>query len=236
MDVNTVKGAVYETWMEDVTHWDIRDILAESDIPEEEVHTAMWEFIKTLWVEHLNFKASGGISLPHYNIFAASPMSIPTGAAWPSISSPACYATQSLTPAVEARTSTGAYLAYSLSHYRHPHIARRHAPYRCTALRALAAARARTLDPIACPLHVLSMSSLAEVLVLDLPHYTLEESILSSNPLGTTCIHLSFLALTAAYAPSQTYYSGMGQNTTTQGPPPATREEEDAEEGTSPDK
>ncbi|KAG1846737.1 hypothetical protein F4604DRAFT_1688272 [Suillus subluteus] len=137
-DVNTIKGAIYDTWTEEVTHWDIGDILTESDIPEEEVHNATWEFIKTLWVEHLDFKASGGISLPRYNVFAASPTSIPTEAARLSILFPARYATQLLT--------------------------------------------------------------------------------------------------LAAYALSQMYCSGMDPSTTTPDPPPVTREEEDVEGGTSPDK
>ncbi|KAG1850501.1 hypothetical protein C8R48DRAFT_778165 [Suillus tomentosus] len=77
-DTNTVKSAVHDTWTEDVTRWDIGDILSECEIPEENVHIAAWEFINSLWVERLDFKASGGISLPRYNVFAVSPTSNPT--------------------------------------------------------------------------------------------------------------------------------------------------------------
>ncbi|KAG2059347.1 hypothetical protein BDR06DRAFT_967885 [Suillus hirtellus] len=56
LDTATVKNAVLETWSDEFTSWEIMKILAESDIPAEEVHTAMREFIKTLWVEHLDFK------------------------------------------------------------------------------------------------------------------------------------------------------------------------------------
>ncbi|KAG1890336.1 hypothetical protein F4604DRAFT_1673763 [Suillus subluteus] len=77
MDTTIVKRAVFETWSNEPTCWDIVEILAESDIPVEESFNAMREFIKTLWVEHLDFKASGGIPLPRYNIFAASPTSTP---------------------------------------------------------------------------------------------------------------------------------------------------------------
>ncbi|KAG1870926.1 hypothetical protein C8R48DRAFT_670527 [Suillus tomentosus] len=77
-DTATVKNAVFKTWTDEFTSWEIAKIFAESDIPADEVHNATKEFIKTLWVERLDFKASGGISLPHYNIFAASPTSIPS--------------------------------------------------------------------------------------------------------------------------------------------------------------
>ncbi|KAG2738231.1 hypothetical protein P692DRAFT_20842082 [Suillus brevipes Sb2] len=76
-DTKTVKDAVYETWSEEVTRWDIGEILAESDIPYEEKDSATWELIKTLWVERLDYKVSGGIPLPRYNVFAASPTSNP---------------------------------------------------------------------------------------------------------------------------------------------------------------
>jgi hypothetical protein len=77
-DTNTVKSAVHDTWTEDVTRWDIADILSESEIPEDKVHIATWDFINSLWVERLDFKASGSISLPRYNIFAVSPTSNPS--------------------------------------------------------------------------------------------------------------------------------------------------------------
>ncbi|KAG2741210.1 hypothetical protein P692DRAFT_20752186 [Suillus brevipes Sb2] len=76
-DTNTVKNAVYDIWMEDVTMWDITDILSDSDIPEERVHFAARDFIQSLWVERLDYKVSGGILLPRYNIFAVSPTNNP---------------------------------------------------------------------------------------------------------------------------------------------------------------
>ncbi|KAG1761436.1 hypothetical protein EDD22DRAFT_847749 [Suillus occidentalis] len=76
-DNATIRSAVYEVWTEDVTRWDICDILSEGDIPEDKVHTASWDFIKSLWIERLDFKVSGGILLPRYNVFAVSPTNIP---------------------------------------------------------------------------------------------------------------------------------------------------------------
>jgi hypothetical protein len=76
-DTATIRAAVYEVWTEDVTRWDICDILSEGDIPEDKVHAASWDFIKTLWIERLDFKVSGGILLPRYNVFAVSPTNIP---------------------------------------------------------------------------------------------------------------------------------------------------------------
>ncbi|KAG2335828.1 hypothetical protein BDR05DRAFT_1018764 [Suillus weaverae] len=76
-DTNTVRTAVHNIWTEDVTSWDITDILSESEIPEEQAHLAARDFIQSLWVEHLDFKVSGGILLPRYNIFAISPTNNP---------------------------------------------------------------------------------------------------------------------------------------------------------------
>ncbi|KAG2108524.1 uncharacterized protein F5147DRAFT_652874 [Suillus discolor] len=76
-DTATVKTTVREVWSEDITKWDIGEILSESNIPEKNVHTATWNFIDSLWVERLDFKVSGGILLPRYNIFAVSPTNNP---------------------------------------------------------------------------------------------------------------------------------------------------------------
>lgn len=76
-DIATVKTAVYEVWTEDITRWDICDILSEGDIPEHKVHAATWDLIKSLWIERLDFKVSGGILLPRYNVFAVSPTNSP---------------------------------------------------------------------------------------------------------------------------------------------------------------
>ncbi|KAG1819172.1 uncharacterized protein BJ212DRAFT_1479281 [Suillus subaureus] len=78
MDTATVKTTVHEVWSEDVTRWDICNIMSESDIPEECIHAATWDFINSLWVEHLDFKVSGGILLLCYNVFTVSPTNNPT--------------------------------------------------------------------------------------------------------------------------------------------------------------
>ncbi|KAG1883456.1 hypothetical protein F4604DRAFT_1677773 [Suillus subluteus] len=77
MDINTVRAVVHDMWVEDVTMWDITDILFESEIPDKQIHSTVWDFVNSLWVERLDFKVSGGILLPHYNIFAVSPMNKP---------------------------------------------------------------------------------------------------------------------------------------------------------------
>ncbi|KAG2748716.1 hypothetical protein P692DRAFT_201805636 [Suillus brevipes Sb2] len=76
-DTNTVRTAVHDVWIEDITSWDITDILSESEIPEEQAHLTAQDFIQSLWVERLDFKVSGGILLPRYNIFAVSPTNNP---------------------------------------------------------------------------------------------------------------------------------------------------------------
>ncbi|KAG1822463.1 uncharacterized protein BJ212DRAFT_1476890 [Suillus subaureus] len=76
-DTSTVRTTVHNIWIEDVTMWDITDILSKSEIPEERVHLVAQDFIKSLWVECLDFKVSGGILLPHYNIFTVSPTNNP---------------------------------------------------------------------------------------------------------------------------------------------------------------
>ncbi|KAG1865425.1 hypothetical protein F4604DRAFT_2026733 [Suillus subluteus] len=76
-DINTVRAAVHDMWVEDVTMWDITDILFESEIPNKQIHSAAWDFVNSLWVKHLDFKVSRGILLPRYNIFAVSPTNKP---------------------------------------------------------------------------------------------------------------------------------------------------------------
>jgi hypothetical protein len=77
-NTNMVKATVYNAWTEDVALWDIIDILVESNITKEQAPAMAINFIKLLWVEHLDFKVSGGILLPHYNIFAISPTNNPS--------------------------------------------------------------------------------------------------------------------------------------------------------------
>ncbi|KAG2342362.1 hypothetical protein BDR05DRAFT_1000992 [Suillus weaverae] len=65
MDTATVKTTVHEVWSEDVIRWDICNIMSESDIPEEHVHAAVWDFINSIWEEHLDFKLAPPI-IPQY--------------------------------------------------------------------------------------------------------------------------------------------------------------------------
>ncbi|KAG1817198.1 uncharacterized protein BJ212DRAFT_1501057 [Suillus subaureus] len=76
-DTATIRSAVYKVWTEDITRWDICDILSEGDIPKDKVHATSWDFIKSLWIEHLDFKVSSSILLPCYNMLAISPTNIP---------------------------------------------------------------------------------------------------------------------------------------------------------------
>ncbi|KAG1816753.1 uncharacterized protein BJ212DRAFT_1299507 [Suillus subaureus] len=77
MDPDTVKQAVYDTWSEDIVRFDLGEILSKSEIPENAIQYHIWQFINSITIKHLDFKISGGLPLPHYNVFANSPMSNP---------------------------------------------------------------------------------------------------------------------------------------------------------------
>ncbi|KAG1879327.1 hypothetical protein C8R48DRAFT_767573 [Suillus tomentosus] len=77
MDPDTVKQAVYDTWSEDITRFDLGEILSKSEIPENAIQYHIWQFINLITIERLDFKISGGLPLPRYNIFAKSPTSDP---------------------------------------------------------------------------------------------------------------------------------------------------------------
>ena len=76
-DPSVIRSVVYDTWAEDVARWDISEILTDGGISTENAQMAAWSFIESVRAERVDFKVSGGLSLPRYNILADSPTSNP---------------------------------------------------------------------------------------------------------------------------------------------------------------
>jgi len=72
-DTDTVRKTVADVWAYEDNRAHINDILSMSEIPEEKVHVATWNLIKSIRVERLDFKIAGGLPVPRFNIFAYSP-------------------------------------------------------------------------------------------------------------------------------------------------------------------
>jgi len=71
---DTVVKAVADVWAHDDNRAEIGDFLSiGGEIPEEKIHTATYSLIRSIYVEHLDFRVSGGIAVPRFNIFARSP-------------------------------------------------------------------------------------------------------------------------------------------------------------------
>ncbi|KAG1728986.1 uncharacterized protein EDB91DRAFT_1085915 [Suillus paluster] len=76
-----VHKAVADIWASDETRAEINDIISMSEIDDEEkVYQATWKFIRSIRIEHLDFKVTGGLSIPRFNVFTVSP--IRTAKSW----------------------------------------------------------------------------------------------------------------------------------------------------------
>ncbi|KAG1875987.1 hypothetical protein C8R48DRAFT_768830 [Suillus tomentosus] len=76
-----VHKAVTDIWAADECRAEINDIISMSEIKDEEdVYTATWSLIKSTWVKHLDFKVTGGVSVPRFDVFTIS--SIYNAKAW----------------------------------------------------------------------------------------------------------------------------------------------------------
>ncbi|KAG2132749.1 hypothetical protein DEU56DRAFT_757259 [Suillus clintonianus] len=65
---------VADVWAHEENRHRINNIFSMSEIKEEEhVYKATWDLIRSVRVEHLDFKITGGLSVPRFNIFAVSP-------------------------------------------------------------------------------------------------------------------------------------------------------------------
>ncbi|KAG1737877.1 uncharacterized protein EDB91DRAFT_1082968 [Suillus paluster] len=69
-------------WASDETRAEINDIISMSEIDDKEkVYQATWKFIWSIRIEHLDFKVTGGLSVPHFNVFtlrvSSSPICVP---------------------------------------------------------------------------------------------------------------------------------------------------------------
>ena len=72
-ETDTVNKTVADVWAHGDNRHQIDDILSMSEIPEDQVHKATYDLINSIRVEYLDFKVSGGLSVPRFNIFARSP-------------------------------------------------------------------------------------------------------------------------------------------------------------------
>ncbi|KAG2084188.1 hypothetical protein BD769DRAFT_1682261 [Suillus cothurnatus] len=73
-DVGIVRNAVVDVWSNDENRPNIDDIFSGCGFPDDEmVYKATRDFIRSVRVELLDFKITGGLSVPRFNIFATSP-------------------------------------------------------------------------------------------------------------------------------------------------------------------
>ncbi|KAG2148755.1 uncharacterized protein EDB93DRAFT_1250189 [Suillus bovinus] len=73
-DVETVRKTVEDVWSEDENRYSINDLFSMSEIQEETlIYKATRDLIRSIRVEILDFKVSGGVSVPRFYIFAISP-------------------------------------------------------------------------------------------------------------------------------------------------------------------
>ncbi|KAG2037247.1 hypothetical protein BDR03DRAFT_1010941 [Suillus americanus] len=73
-NVETVHKMVADVWAHEDNRHHINNFFSTSEIVEEElVYKATRDLIRSIRIEHLDFKVTGGLSIPHFNIFATSP-------------------------------------------------------------------------------------------------------------------------------------------------------------------
>lgn len=73
-DADIVRKAVVDVWEDDENRHHIEDTLSMCGFSDEElVYKATRDFIRSIRVETLDFKITGGLSVPRFNIFATSP-------------------------------------------------------------------------------------------------------------------------------------------------------------------
>ncbi|KAG2121776.1 hypothetical protein BD769DRAFT_1671176 [Suillus cothurnatus] len=73
-DPELVRKTVTDVWSHDAHRHDIDDIFSQCGFQDDElVYKATRDFIKSIRVELLDFKITGGLSAPRFNIFATSP-------------------------------------------------------------------------------------------------------------------------------------------------------------------
>lgn len=74
-NLQIVCKAVTDVWVTDEYYAEINDIILMSEIKDkEEVYTATWSLIKSAWIKYLDFKVTGGLSVPCFIVFAISPI------------------------------------------------------------------------------------------------------------------------------------------------------------------
>ena len=73
-DCNIARQAIAAVWASEENRAEIADILfSTQDFHEETIFEVVNTFINTVYVERLDFKVTGGIAVPRYNVFAHSP-------------------------------------------------------------------------------------------------------------------------------------------------------------------
>ena len=77
-DCSIVQNAIADVWAAEDNKAEIADILfSTQDFQAETIFEVVSTFIHTLYVECLDFKVTGGIAVPRYNVFAYSPTGKP---------------------------------------------------------------------------------------------------------------------------------------------------------------
>jgi hypothetical protein len=75
-DCSAVRQAIIDVWAAEDNKAEMADILfSTQDFQEETVFEVVNTFTRTVYVERLDFKVTGGIAVPRYNVFAYSPTS-----------------------------------------------------------------------------------------------------------------------------------------------------------------
>jgi hypothetical protein len=74
LDPTIISQAITETWNQEETRHRIESFFSTCSLPDDKpIYKATQEFISSCHVELLDFKISGGLSIPCYNVFATSP-------------------------------------------------------------------------------------------------------------------------------------------------------------------
>ncbi|KAH7903847.1 hypothetical protein BJ138DRAFT_1119993 [Hygrophoropsis aurantiaca] len=74
---------IFDAWALNDTRAELADLFTEAGVPQGQLRDTIVEFIQSIDVKRVEWKITGGTSLPRYNIFAHSPISDP--AVWTKI-------------------------------------------------------------------------------------------------------------------------------------------------------
>ncbi|KAG1722598.1 uncharacterized protein EDB91DRAFT_1255994 [Suillus paluster] len=74
LDIVTILQAISETWTQDNNRYCIEEFFSKCSLPDDElIYKATQDFITSCHVKLLDFKITGGLLVPHFNILTTSP-------------------------------------------------------------------------------------------------------------------------------------------------------------------